>query len=253
MTILGTSWTTPLSPEFRTFLLRAGVVAREPGDVELLGRFFAGLQETNSTTNLTRILTERDFWVKHVADSLALGAVLPGLMVEPWRVADVGCGGGFPMVPLAWANPRLRITGIEARNRKAEFVAGMCEQLGLQNCSVLPVQAREAGRTADHAGSYELVVMRAVGPPERMLRPCRQLLLRDASAAIAFYMTPRAIAEERGTALREAEKYGFSLRVSEMIDLPYGAGARQFLIAVNGAGLEAERERWHQHTTVMEE
>jgi len=252
MTILGTARKTPFAPELRDFLLRTGVVAEGHGDVDLLGRFLDGLREANSKTNLTRILEERDFWIKHVADSLALGSVLPGLMVEPWRVADVGCGAGFPMIPLAWANPCLRITGIEARKRKAEFVAGMCDRLGLRNCTVLPMQAREAGRAADHAGAYELIVMRAVGPPERMLRPCRQLLRRDIPAAMAFYMTPRTIAKERDSALREARKFGFSLRVSDTIELPDGAGARQFLIAVNGAGPDVDRGRWHERTNAME-
>jgi len=91
------------------FMERCGVGIER---VEVLETFYRDLVAANRDFNLTRITEPEDFWVRHVADSLSIGIVIPEIMTVEMRVFDVGCGGGFPIIPLAWANPSLQITGL---------------------------------------------------------------------------------------------------------------------------------------------
>jgi 16S rRNA (guanine527-N7)-methyltransferase len=212
------------------FLGRCGLAAPVLPDLHPLGRLYEDLLEVNQETNLTRITSAEDFWIRHVADSLALAISAPEVLRDPLKVADVGCGGGFPLLVLAWANPLLQITGIEARQKKAEFVAREIERLGLEQCQAVARQAREAARLPEHAGQYDLVLLRAVGTAGDFLKECRGLLKPQQGARVIFYKTPQAIEKERKIALREARKYGFVLKYSEVVELPQESGPRQFLI-----------------------
>ena len=221
----------PMGPEsaVAAFLLACGVRNMAMARIHVLEQLQHDLQEANAHLNLTRLAAPADFWTKHVADSLAVGQCWPQLLNACLRVADVGCGGGFPMLPLAWANPELKLTGIECRVKKADFVREESLRLGLENCDVVARQAREAARLPQHAAQYDVVLLRAVGTPENFVRECRLLLKPAAGARIVFYMTPQSISDCRPAAAREAEKYKFTLAESAPIELPLGAGPRQFL------------------------
>lgn len=192
-------------------------------------RLCADLRAANARTNLTRLTDEEAFWALHVADSLLVGRVAGELLTEPLTVADVGCGGGFPLLPLAWANPRLAAVGIEPRRKKADFVAAEASALGLDNVSVVPLQAREAGRDAAHRGRYDAVCLRAVGPAARLIRHCRTLLRITAGARMIFYKTPAGVKSELKAAEGEARAHGLSASVSPVLALPDGQ-QRQFII-----------------------
>ncbi len=211
------------------FLRRCGLDADR--DLDVMSRLQKLLADGNEQLNLTRLDDPADFWIGHVADSLAVALACPDLLTERLRVADVGTGGGFPMLPLAWANPRLSVTGIESSSKKTRFVAVMLTRLGLYNCSVLDRQAREAGRLEGHAGGYDAVVSRAVAESGRLIRDCRQLLADRPGTRLIFYKTPAAVADELAVAQREAAKYKLQLDTSDVITLPGNAGERQFIIA----------------------
>ena len=216
-------------PFDETFLATCHIPPERWTQRAALATLYSNLCAANTQDNLTRIVDEQDFYLRHVADSLLLGRALPEIMTADWRVADVGCGGGFPTLPLAWANPELRITGIEARGKKVAFVAGQIESLRFINASTLAKQAREAGRLADHSRQYHVILLRAVGPAGRMLREVKGLLSDVPGAMIVHYKTPPAVQDEMALAEREAAKAGLRVTVSEVVDLPCDAGKRQFL------------------------
>jgi 16S rRNA (guanine527-N7)-methyltransferase len=222
-------------PELPDFLRRCGVRNEALARLAELVPFLDHLREANARLNLTRLTSATEFWLKHVADSLAVGSAMPELLHEPMRVADVGCGAGFPAIPLAWANPALRLTAIEARPRKAEFVRAAARRLDLVNLEVLARQAREIGRRPEYAAAYDAVLLRAVGPPAGLVRECRCLLGTDAAARLVFYLTPAAVAESRAQVAREAHKFGLDVAESAPVELPQGVGTRQFLLLSRAA------------------
>lgn len=187
------------------------------------------LQAANAKTNLTRITSAEDYWVRHVCDSLAVLREVPALTCESLRVADVGCGGGFPILPLLIVCANLHICGIECRPRKSAFIQSALASLDLPHGSVFTAQAREAGRGADHAGRYDYVLMRAVGPTGRMLKEVRHL--PAPTGAIVQYKTPESIETERTETLREAAKFDLTPTETAPFTLPDGA-PRAFVILV---------------------
>jgi len=185
------------------------------------------LQAANAKTNLTRITSPDDFWIRHVCDSLAILREIPALTHDPLRLADVGCGGGFPILPLLIVCDNLRICGIERRPRKTAFIQSALTALDLPHGSVLTAQAREAGRHPDHAAQYDYVLMRAVGTTAKMLKEVRNLAA--SKSTIVQYKTPESIETERSETLREAAKFNFTVREGEPFTLPDGA-PRAFVI-----------------------
>ena len=215
--------------ELRPFLHRCGVAEERLARLDTLAQLYRDLVAANEQINLTRITGEADFWHLHVADSLAIGLAAADILTAPLTVADVGCGAGFPLLVLAWANPAMRIVGFESRRRKANFVVQEIDALGLSNAWAVAARSREAARTPDHAGQYDVVCARAVGPIERLWRESRELLKPQPGARLIAYKTAAAIADERLGIERIAGRTHLEVQLSEEIDLPGEAGRRQFV------------------------
>ncbi len=126
---------------------------------EALARFVDRLLEANRTLNLTAVRDPDEAWLKHVLESLALARRIEDCS----SVIDLGSGAGLPGVPLAAAMPDTNFVLIEATGKKARFIESACAELGLENVSVLPARAEEAGRSPDHRERHDAVVARAVG------------------------------------------------------------------------------------------
>ena len=68
----------------------------------------------NEHMNLTAIKDENAVILLHYADSLTAASLLP----QNARVADIGCGAGFPCLPLAICRPDLSILGIDSTEKR---------------------------------------------------------------------------------------------------------------------------------------
>lgn len=113
--------------------------------------------------------------VKHVADSLFAAAHCTGAA----RIADLGSGGGFPGVVIAILQPQARVCLMESRGSKASFLEEVCRRLRLGNCAVYHGRIEDAGQSPEHAGSYDLVVSRALADIEELRRLAEPLLTAD--------------------------------------------------------------------------
>jgi 16S rRNA (guanine527-N7)-methyltransferase len=133
-------------------------------------RLALALRERNQQVNLTAIDTLPAMRALHFLDSLA---VVPHLGAAR-SVLDVGTGGGFPGLPLAIACPEREFTLIDGTQKKIRFVAEMIETLSLGNATALASRAE----TFQPAAPFDVVVIRAVGPLDELVRHCRHLVAR---------------------------------------------------------------------------
>ena len=181
------------------------------------------LCEVNAHTNLTRITTIAEFGIKHVADSLAIAKVIPELAEQPWRVADVGCGAGFPSLVLAAAFPQLEVTAIDSTHKKVAFVAEAARQLGLVNLTAVAGRAVELSRRPEYSERFDLVTARAVAAVGKLFPECRRMIAPH--GRMVFYKTPQQAAELDGF----SGGGGFEWRVSPEFELPENSGSRIFI------------------------
>lgn len=102
--------------------------------------FYNILVETNKVMNVTRILDAKDATVKHFADCLLLADLIPD---GEFSLIDVGCGGGFPTIPIAIAKSSLKITAIDSTSKKVDFVNRAAKEIGLTNVNAVSARAEE--------------------------------------------------------------------------------------------------------------
>jgi 16S rRNA (guanine(527)-N(7))-methyltransferase RsmG len=95
---------------------------------------------------------------------------------EPRNVADIGSGAGFPGLIWKLMAPGLRVTLIERKSRRAFFLERVVGLLGLQDVRILASDLRELVREPAAREVFDLAVMLAVAPPERIGNDAERLL-----------------------------------------------------------------------------
>lgn len=110
--------------------------------------------EWNGKINVISRKDIDELYVRHVLHSLAIAKVCT--FEAGARVVDIGCGGGFPTIPLAILFPEVEFTAVDSIGKKITVVREIASALGLKN--VTPINARiEAVK-----GEFDYVVSRAV-------------------------------------------------------------------------------------------
>jgi 16S rRNA (guanine527-N7)-methyltransferase len=95
-----------------------------------------------------------ELYVRHVLHSLSIAKIIS--FVPQTRIVDVGCGGGFPGIPLAVLFPEVQFTLVDSIGKKIKVVNEVAQALGLTN--VVGIHSR----SEDIKGTFDFVVSRAV-------------------------------------------------------------------------------------------
>ena len=115
----------------------------------------------NEHMNLTTITSPEDIIVRHYVDSLSVAAHIP----DGSNVLDLGCGAGFPCLPLALARPDLHITAVDSTEKKVRYVEQTATLLGIPSdrfCA-LSLRAEQGGAPGGQLREkFNIVVSRAV-------------------------------------------------------------------------------------------
>lgn len=184
------------------------------------------LIEVNQTTNLTRITEENDFNIKHVADSLGLALCFPELTKESLRIADLGCGAGFPSLILALAFPHWHITSIDSTGKKINFVRSAAEKLGLSNLTAVHGRVNELNRKKEFQFKFDIVTARAVATAPGLSRDASNFPAKNGS--FILYKTPGQAEEDMPVLLKDFKN--FKWQTTDTYQLPGDAGTRLFVI-----------------------
>ncbi len=117
------------------------------------------LLSANEVMNLTAITDPREVAIKHFADSVAL---LGTYDFKGKRVIDVGCGAGFPGLPLKLAENSIELTLLDALQKRIAFLEDVCESLSLSGVECIHARAEEQAAKAEYRESFDIAVSRAV-------------------------------------------------------------------------------------------
>ena len=113
--------------------------------------------ETNAVMNITALTTLEKIIPLHYADCVKIAGHIP----EGASVIDIGCGGGFPVLPLAIVRPDLNITGLDSTDKKIRYVQKTGDALGL-HITTLSARAEDAAKMPDLRDSFDMAISRAV-------------------------------------------------------------------------------------------
>ncbi len=132
-----------------------------PAQSEAFNHYESLLLEWNQKFNLTAINDPDSIRLKHFYDSLTCLKMIPE---GPADIIDIGCGAGFPGIPLKIVRPDLRLTLVESVGKKADFCSTVVQALHLKGVTVLHARAEDLGQDAIHRERYDWAVARAVAP-----------------------------------------------------------------------------------------
>ena len=126
----------------------------------------------NEKYNLTAITEPKKVILHHYADCATLAAYLP----KGARICDVGCGAGFPTLPLAILREDLKILAMDATEKRVNYVRETAEMLALNGVSTLCARAEDAGKSSTLRESFDFVTARAVAQMRILAELCLPLL-----------------------------------------------------------------------------
>ena len=150
--------------------------------VERFAAFHAILDEYNARMDLTAVLDEDERVDRHDLDSAA--PLAQGLLAPDARVIDVGTGAGFPGMPLLILRPDLRMTFLDALQKRIAFLNDALERLGL-SAQTLHARAEDAARMEARRECYDAAVSRAVAS-SAVLEELTLPFVRTGGVAIAW-------------------------------------------------------------------
>ena len=123
---------------------------------QTLCAFGAAVVKQNEVMNLTAITEPAQVAKLHLLDSLS---VLKAADLAGKRVIDVGCGAGFPGVPLKIACPEMELTLLDSLGKRMNWLERTLPTLGVEaECGT----ARAEEAVADRRESYDYATSRAV-------------------------------------------------------------------------------------------
>ena len=124
--------------------------------------------EENAKYNLTAITEPKKIILNHYADCAALAARLP----KKAKIADVGCGAGFPTLPVAILRDDVTLTAIDSTDKRVKYVAESARLLGLSNVTAVTMRAEDSGKSPEYRESFDVVTARAVAEMRVLLELC---------------------------------------------------------------------------------
>ncbi|MCJ2167339.1 16S rRNA (guanine(527)-N(7))-methyltransferase RsmG [Leuconostoc citreum] len=146
---------------FISALNDAGITLTEQ-QIEQFQRYFELLVEANKQFNLTAITDEKDVYLKHFYDSLTVAIYVKALQHQSSTLIDVGTGAGFPSLPLKIAFPQLKITMVDALQKRVRFLQDVVDTLDLKNVSIVHGRAEDIGQNVAYREQFDFATARAL-------------------------------------------------------------------------------------------
>lgn len=159
--------------------------------------FGCAVIKQNEVMNLTAITEPGQVAKLHLLDSLT---VLTSGDFAGKKLIDVGCGAGFPGVPLAIGCPELDVTLLDSLGKRVHWLEEILPQLGVK-ATCITARAEEA--VADRRESYDIATSRAVARLNILLELTAPYVKVGGRVIAMKGMAAREELEECGNAIKK--------------------------------------------------
>ncbi len=143
-----------------------------PTQIQQFEALEALYKEWNEKINVVSRKDIDEIYLHHVLHSLSIAAIAsfkPGA-----EVIDIGCGGGFPGVPLAIFFPEVRFHMVDSIGKKLKVVEAVAEGAGIKNITTQHTRAEEIKNK-----KFDFAVSRAVAPLKELWTWTKPLLKKE--------------------------------------------------------------------------
>lgn len=185
--------------------------------------YYKKLVEVNEVMNLTSITEHDEVYNKHFLDSLSLALYLD--LAKEQTLLDVGSGAGFPSIPLAIVSNNIKVTIIDALNKRINFLCDLAKELELDNVKALHIRAEEYAK--EKRNSFDVVTARAVARLNVLTELCLPLVK---VGGVFLAMKAFGFEEELAEAKNAIAILGGKFEKTIDFELPDGAGKRTLII-----------------------
>lgn len=175
------------------------ITERQKQQFERLGALY---EEWNARINVVSRKDMEHLYTRHILHSLAIAKVCQ--FEAGARVLDIGCGGGFPSVPLAIMFPETEFVGCDSIAKKIRVVEGVKEGAEINNLRAVNCRAEQLGEKFDY------VVSRAVTEMARFMPWAWPLLRKGQKGTLPngiLYLKGGELAEELAATRRHWDLY----------------------------------------------
>lgn len=130
--------------------------------------------EENAKHNLISKNDEKYLFEKHIYDSLGIKLFFEKYEIKPSRILDIGCGGGFPCIPIAIEFPQHNIIGVDSIQKKINSVQSIADKLDLKNLQTV------CGRVENLSfDKFDIIISRAVADMAKISEYALPLLKKN--------------------------------------------------------------------------
>lgn len=146
--------------EINEFIAELKKLNIEVTDEQLLKleQYYNLVVEWNKKINLTGITEKREFYLKHIYDSITIIKVIDLKTIE--TLCDVGTGAGFPGMVLKIIYPNLKITLVDSLRKRIDFLNIVIDKLDLKDIEAVHNRVEEFAK--NNIEKFDLVTARAV-------------------------------------------------------------------------------------------
>lgn len=143
--------------EFKREVEKLGILVTDE-EINKLEKYVFLLKEWNEKINLTAITEKDQVFLKHFYDSLTLVKIIDLEQVS--SLCDLGTGAGFPGLVLKIFFPNLKLTLVDALNKRINFLDIVVKELDLKDVILVHARAEEYGR--ENRELFDVVTARAL-------------------------------------------------------------------------------------------
>lgn len=176
----------------------------------------------NNHINLTAITEPDEIVIKHFVDSLSIFSAVD--LPRGASVIDVGCGAGFPGLPLLIARPDLDLTFLDSVGKKLSFIKEVMRYNGLMG-DVVHDRAENIGLSIKYRESFDFAVTRAVAPLNMLAEYCLPVVKVG-----GMYVSMKGADNEVELGKNAIEKLGGKIENIVSLELPTGDKRNLILI-----------------------